>query len=109
MAYDERLAACLRDELAGVPDVTEKAMFGGLAFLVDGHLALSASGQGGLLVRCEPGQTAALVEEPGVERFAMRGRGMDGWLHVDVGPDDAEAITRWIEVGAAYARSLPPK
>ncbi|MBB6628435.1 TfoX/Sxy family protein [Nocardioides sp. KIGAM211] len=109
MAYDEGLAAALRDELAGTPDLTEKAMFGGLAFLVAGHMAVSASGQDGLLVRCDPAATDVLVAEPGVERFEMRGRPMNGWLHVQVDPADHEAVARWAGVGTAYVATLPPK
>ena len=110
MAYDEALAARIREAVRGEPGVTEKAMFGGLAFLVGGHMAVSASGQGGMLLRCDPAQTETLVSDPGVGRFEMRGREMDGWLRVD-----AEAVRtgadldRWVAVGVAYARSLPPK
>ncbi len=85
-------------------------MFGGLAFLLNGHMAVSASSQGGLLLRVDPTQTADLVKEPHVRRFEMRGREMDGWLRVDpeaVTTDDA--LARWVDVGVAYARSLPPK
>ena len=110
MAYDDELAARLRDLLEGEPGLTEKAMFGGLAFLVGGHMAVSASGQGGLLLRCDPEDTDLLVREPGVSRFAMRGREMDGWLHVDATVVATGAgLNRWVAVGLAYARSLPPK
>jgi hypothetical protein len=85
-------------------------MFGGLAFLVGGHMAVSASGKGGLLLRCDPGETDALVDEPGVDRFEMRGQEMDGWLRVHPDAIDAEEeLQRWVRVGVAYARSLPPK
>src|SRR5688572_9787053 len=105
MAYDEALANEIREALAarGVT-ATEKAMFGGLAFLVGGHMAVAASGQGGLMVRCDPDETATLVAEPGARPFEMRGREMRGWLRVDtadVGP--------WVDRGVAYASSLPPK
>jgi hypothetical protein len=110
MAYDEELAARIREAVGGEPGVTEKAMFGGLAFLVGGHMAVSASGQGGMLLRCDPAQTETLVSKPGVGRFEMRGREMDGWLRVD---DEAVRgdtdLDRWVAVGVAYARSLPPK
>jgi TfoX/Sxy family transcriptional regulator of competence genes len=110
MGYDEALAARIREHTAGEP-VQEKKMFGGLAFLVGGHLAVSASGQGGLLVRVEPSQTAMLIAEPGVERMQMGGRApMDGWLHVDAGAvADETSLAHWVERGLAYARSLPPK
>jgi hypothetical protein len=80
MAYDEELAERIREVVEGEPGLTEKAMFGGLAFLVGGHMAVSASGQGGMLLRCDPAQTDDLVTHPHVQRFEMRGREMDGWL-----------------------------
>jgi hypothetical protein len=85
-------------------------MFGGLAFLINGHMAVSASGQGGLLLRVDPEQTASLVREPDVRRFEMRGREMNGWLRVDPGAirTDRE-LARWVTHGVSYARSLPPK
>jgi hypothetical protein len=110
MAYDEDLADRIRAEIAPDDAVAEKRMFGGLAFLVGGHLAVSASGQGGLLVRCDPDETEALVGEPGVSRFEMRGREMDGWLHVSPSAAESDAeLRRWVGTGLAYARSLPPK
>jgi hypothetical protein len=110
MAYDEELADRVRAALGGVAGVVEKRMFGGLAFLVGGHMAVSASGQGGLLVRCDPQETDSLVTERHVERFEMRGRGMDGWLRVDpAGVETDDELARWVAVGVAYARSLPPK
>jgi TfoX/Sxy family transcriptional regulator of competence genes len=110
MAYDEELAARIREHAAGEP-VEEKKMFGGLAFLLGGHMAVAASGQGGLMVRVEPEETATLLEEPGAAPFEMGGRGpMDGWLRVsaDAVADDA-VLARWVERGLAYAGSLPPK
>jgi len=110
MAYDEKLAARIREHAAGEP-VEEKTMFGGLAFLLGGHMAVAASGQGGLMVRVEPEETATLLEEPGAAPFEMGGRGpMDGWLRVsaDAVADDA-VLARWVERGLAYAGSLPPK
>jgi hypothetical protein len=110
MAYDEALAARIRGAVQGEPGVTEKAMFGGLAFLVGGNMAVSASGQGGMLLRCDPARTETLVAEPGVERFEMRGRAMDGWLRVDDEAVSSDAdLDRWVGLGVAYARSLPPK
>jgi hypothetical protein len=110
MAYDEGFAAWIREAVRGEPGVTEKAMFGGLAFLVGGHLAVSASGQGGMLLRCDPAQTETLVSEPDVGRFEMRGREMDGWLRVDDEAVRSDAdLDRWVGLGVAYARSLPPK
>jgi hypothetical protein len=110
MAYDEDLAQRLRDIVQGEPGLTEKRMFGGLAFLINGNMAVSASSRGGLLVRVDPGETASLVRGPHVRRFEMRGREMDGWLHVDVeAVVSDEALRRWASLGSGYARSLPPK
>lgn len=110
MAYDEDLANRIREALGGEDGVVEKKMFGGLAFLIGGNLAVSASGQGGLLLRCDPAETDALVAKPHASRFEMRGRAMDGWLRV--APEGAETkrdLDRWVAVGAGYARSLPAK
>ncbi len=110
MAFDEELANRLREVLAGERGLTEKRMFGGLAFLINGHMAVSASGQGGLLVRVDPGATAALVRRPHVRPFEMRGREMDGWLRVDPqGARTKRQLEAWARRGVAYARSLPPK
>jgi len=85
-------------------------MFGGLAFLINGNMAVSASGQGGLLVRVEPGATDRLVRGAHVRRFEMRGREMDGWLRVHVeGVRTKRQLETWVARGVAYARSLPPK
>jgi TfoX/Sxy family transcriptional regulator of competence genes len=110
MAYDEALAARIREHAAGEP-VEEKKMFGGLAFLLGGHMAVAASGKGGLMVRVEPSQTASLLEEPGAAPFEMGGRGaMDGWLRVSADAvTDEDDLARWVERGLTYARSLPPK
>lgn len=110
MAYDEELADRIRELVRDEPGVTERRMFGGLAFLVDGHLAASASSQGGILLRVEPARTADLVTEPFVERFSMRGRRMDGWVKVDAQAVPTEdALRSWVSRGVAHARSLPPK
>jgi TfoX/Sxy family transcriptional regulator of competence genes len=110
MAYDEELAARVREVVTSEPGLSEKRMFGGLAFLIDGNMAVSVSGQGGLLLRVDPTQTEALVTQPHVQRFAMRGREMDGWLRVD--PEALEtddALRRWVSHGIGYARLLPRK
>ena len=110
MAYDEALADRIRAATRTQDGVTEKRMFGGLAFLVSGHMAVSASGQGGLLLRVDPERTDSIVAEDGVTRFEMRGRAMDGWVRVDPAVITSdEALTRWVRVGLAYAGSLPPK
>ncbi len=83
MAYDEDLAARLRQLLADEPDVTEMKMFGGLAFLVGGNMAVAASGQGGVLVRVDPSSSVALLKRTKAQPMEMRGREMAGWLRVD--------------------------
>jgi TfoX/Sxy family transcriptional regulator of competence genes len=110
MPYDEDLANRIRELIAGEPDVTEKKMFGGLAFLIRGNMSVAASGQGGLMIRCDPDQTDALLEKPHAKRFEMRGRGMQGWLRVDdEGIRTKRQLEPWVRTGVAYARSLPPK
>jgi TfoX/Sxy family transcriptional regulator of competence genes len=110
MAYDEDLADRIRELIAAERGVDEKRMFGGLAFLVNGNMAVSASGQGGLLLRVHPDETDSVVREDGVTRFEMRGRAMNGWVRVDPSATDSDReLTRWVQVGVAYARSLPPK
>jgi hypothetical protein len=106
MAYDEALAERIRGLARGERGLSEKAMFGGLAFLVNGNMAVAASGQGGLLVRVDPAEGAGLVETTGAAPMEMRGRQMPGWLRVD--PPDAE-VAEWVERGLAYARTLPPR
>ncbi len=110
MAYDVDMADRLREILASEPGVVEKSMFGGMAFMVAGHLAVSASGQGGLLLRVDPAQADTLIADPRASRFVMRGREMGGWLRIDI---DAYAtddeLKEWIKHGVGYARSLPPK
>ena len=107
MAYDVDLAERLRALLGGERDVSEKHMFGGLAFMVGGHLAVSASGRGGLLLRVDPAEAATLLTDPSASRFVMRGREMNGWLHIDVdgAVEDAE-LMRWVDIGTGYTRSL---
>jgi len=110
MAYDEELAARIRENLAGDPALEEKKLFGGLAFLIGGNMAIAASGQGGILVRADPEESDALVAATEAELMEMRGRAMKGWLRVpsDAVQDDAE-LQRWVDVGATFARALPPK
>lgn len=110
MAYDEHLADRVRELVAGEPGVTEKKMFGGLAFLIGGNMSVSVSGQGGLLLRVDPEQTDALLAKPHAHPFEMRGRTMDGWLRVDAdGVKTKSQLERWVRRGVAYARSRPAK
>ena len=100
----------MRSLLSNERGLTEKRMFGGLAFLINGNMAVSASGKGGLMVRVEPSQTDRLVRAAHAHRFEMRGREMDGWLRVDVdGVRTKRQLETWVGRGVAYARSLPPK
>jgi TfoX/Sxy family transcriptional regulator of competence genes len=106
----EALAGRIRPLLADRDDVVEKRMFGGVAFLVNGNMSVSASANGGLMLRCQPGATDELIAEDGVERVVMRGRAMDGWLRVDSRRiEKPESLERWVRVGVDYARSLPAK
>jgi TfoX/Sxy family transcriptional regulator of competence genes len=91
-------------------DVTEKRMFGGLAFLIGGNMSVSVSGKGGLMLRCDPEETEALLRKPHAGPMEMRGRVMDGWLRVDAdGVRTRTQLERWVVRGVEYAGSLPPK
>lgn len=110
MAYDEELADRLRELLGDEADLVEKKMFGGLAFLIGDNMAVAASGQGGVLVRVEPAQSGTFVATTNARLMEMRGRRMQGWLRVD--SDDVRTkrqLTKWVGLGATYARSLPSK
>ena len=110
MAYDEELADRIRELVSSESDLTEKKMFGGLAFLVGGNMAVAASGQGGALVRVDPAQSDTLVATTNAQLMEMRGRRMRGWLRVD--PKDLRTkrqLARWVKLGTTYARSLPAK
>ena len=110
MPYDPELANRIRELVAGEGALTEKEMFGGLAFLVDGNMAVAASGQGGLLVRVDPADSDALVEQSHARLAEMRGRLMRGWLRVDAEHvATPEELSAWVERGVSFARSLPPK
>jgi hypothetical protein len=109
VAYDEVLANRIRELLAD-EIVTEKPMFGGLAFLIGGHMAVAVSGQGGLIVRVDQDETEALLGRPYTRPMEMRGRETQGWLRV--GPEGVNTkrqLESWVGRGVACARSLPPK
>ncbi len=108
MAYDVELADRIRELVAGEDGLTEQRMFGGLAFLMNGNMAVAASGQGGLLVRVDPADAGEWIDGERVAPMVMRGREMRGWLTVDA---DAEApdLHEWTARGVAFAGSLPPK
>jgi TfoX/Sxy family transcriptional regulator of competence genes len=109
MAYDENLAERIRRQLAARDDVTEKKMFGGLAFLIGGNMAVAASGHGGLLVRCDPAATEDHIVD-GAEPMIMRGKPMTGWLRVSTQSiaDDAD-LAHWVQIGTTTADHLPAK
>jgi TfoX/Sxy family transcriptional regulator of competence genes len=110
VAYDEELADRIRELIGSQPDLTEKKMFGGLAFLIGGNMAVAASGQGGLLVRVDPARSEKLVATTNAHPMEMRGRQMQGWLRV--GAEDVRTkrqLAKWVELGTSYARSLPAK
>jgi TfoX/Sxy family transcriptional regulator of competence genes len=110
VAYDEELAGRIRALAASEPGLTEQKMFGGLAFLVGGNMAVAASGQGGLLVRVDPEQSDDLVATTRARPMEMRGREMRGYLRVDAEDVRADAdLEAWVERGLSYARSLPSK
>jgi TfoX/Sxy family transcriptional regulator of competence genes len=110
MAYDEALADRIRELIAGTPNVTEQKMFGGLAFLVGGNMAVSASGQGGVLVHVDADQSEEILAGSAAEIAVMRGRPMRGWLRV--APEHLKTkpqLAKWVKLGVAHASVLPPK
>ena len=110
MTYDEDLAHRLRELLADEDAITEKKMFGGLAFLLHGHMSVSASRTGGLLVRIDPADTDTALARPHVEFMKMGGRTMDGWIIVAPGGlKTKRELAAWVRRAVAYASTLPPK
>ncbi|MDP8976756.1 MAG: TfoX/Sxy family protein [Actinomycetota bacterium] len=110
MAYDENLADRIRELLEGEPDLSEMKMFGGLAFLINGNMAVAASGQGGVMVRVDPAESDVLVASSQARMFEMRGRPIEGWLRVDSDHlRTRRQLAKWVELGKTYARSLPVK
>jgi len=110
VAYDEELGDRIRELIAGEAGVTEQKMFGGLAFLVGGNMAITASGQGGVMVRVDPAKADKLLATTAAKFVEMRGRRMRGWLRI--APEHIRTkrqLSRWVELGATYARSLPAK
>jgi TfoX/Sxy family transcriptional regulator of competence genes len=110
MAFDERLADRLRELVAESGPFTERKMFGGLGFMVGGHMAVAASREGGLMVRCDPAETDALLAKPFCRPFQMRGKPIDGWVRVDdEGLATKRQLQRWVARGVTYARAQPPR
>jgi TfoX/Sxy family transcriptional regulator of competence genes len=110
VAYDKELANRIRELVGGEPGLSEKKMFGGLAFMIHGNMAVAASSQGGVLVRVDPAESETLAASTTAHPMEMRGREMQGWLRVDA--DDVQTkrqLARWVKLGIAYARSLPAK
>ena len=110
MGYDQALAGRIRDLIGPDPELTEKKMFGGLAFLIRGHMAVTASRHGGVMVRADAQRSDELAATTAASLAVMRGREMPGWLIVgadDVATDDE--LSPWVELGIEYCRSLPPK
>jgi TfoX/Sxy family transcriptional regulator of competence genes len=110
VAYDEKLAQRIRELLSHEPDMSEQNMFGGLAFLIGGNMAVAASGQGGLMVRVDPAEGERLVAKTPARPMEMRGRSMSGWLRVDSNDvRQKRQLSKWVDMGVSYAKSLPRK
>lgn len=110
VAHDEDLADRISALVAGETDLTEQRMFGGLAFLIGGNMAVAASGQGGLMVRVDPAESDTIVAKTNARPMEMRGKPIQGWLRID--SEDLATkrqLTRWVTLGTSYARSLPAK
>lgn len=104
------LADRVREQLAGEEAVSEQAMFGGLAFLLRGHMAVAVSRQGGLLVRVPPGEADHLLSKPHARVAEMGGRRMTGWVRVaPEGVKTARQLSSWVKVGSGYTGNLAPK
>lgn len=110
MAYDEVLAERVRDLLAGEHDLVERRMFGGLAFILAGNMAVAVVGQGDVMLRCDPAAVESLLADPRASPMEMRDREMTGWLVVSdaCGLDDRQ-LDRWVTVGVTRAGNLPTK
>jgi TfoX/Sxy family transcriptional regulator of competence genes len=110
MPYDEDLANRVREQLSDQDGMTEKQMFGGLAFLLAGNMAVGLSGSGELMVRVGPDGTEAALAEPHTRLFDMTGRPMRGWILVaPEGVSTARQLSAWVRRGLEFARTLPPK
>ncbi len=109
MAYDEELAQRIREMLVYEDGIVEKRMFGGLAFLLGGHIAAAVSREGGLLMRCPDDEWDQLMDDRHVHPFEMRGKATRGWLRVDAeGVAEGDELRAWVQSGVGFARSLPP-
>jgi TfoX/Sxy family transcriptional regulator of competence genes len=109
VAYDEDLANRIRELIAAEADVSERSMFGGLVFLIAGHMSVGAGAEGSLVVRVDPKEADELLDEPHAQPFVMGGRPMEGRVRVDAeGVRTKRQLERWVRLGVVYARSLPP-
>ena len=108
MAYDEALCERIRERLADLPGVTDKRMFGGVAFLTDGNMTVGVTGDD-LLVRVGPEATDTALARPGARLFDMTGRPMRGWVVVDGAELDDDVLVEWIELARSFVATLPPK
>jgi TfoX/Sxy family transcriptional regulator of competence genes len=110
VAYDEDLAHRIRELLEGEQAVTERKMFGGLGFMIAGHLAVAASHTGGLLVRIAPEDADQALADPHASQMRMRQREPEGWLRVDpAGLRTKRQLSRWLDQSLSFVRTLPPK
>ena len=110
MAYDEQLADRIRAHVEHEKGLTEKRMFGGLAFLINGRMAVAAGSTGDVMLRVDPKDTERLLQLPNASPVEMRGREMVGWLNLDANLISSEdEMAEWIQRGVSYAKSLPPK
>jgi TfoX/Sxy family transcriptional regulator of competence genes len=110
MAFDEGLADRVRQLVGTEAGIGERRMFGGLAFTLNGSMAVVVRRAGGLMVRIDPAQSERLLSERGAHPAQMRGRPMNGWITVEPSVcEEAADLRRWVERGVTYARALPPK
>ncbi|WP_265447973.1 TfoX/Sxy family protein [Flexivirga meconopsidis] len=109
MAYDEALVERIRAQVVDELDVTDKRMFGGLAFLVGGRMAVAANRKGALMARVDPEDIDALLAQEGVSPMVMRGKELAGWVVVDGARLDDDGLAQWLDRALEYARTLPPK
>jgi hypothetical protein len=110
MPYDEGLAERIRERIDGTPGLAEKKMFGGLAFLVNGHIAAAASKSGDMMIRCSKEDWEAYCAEPGAHPMKRGGKGMTGWVIIEIDAvSEDPALDAWVRRGRDHAASQPPK
>jgi len=110
MAYDEGLAERLREIYADIPFVSEKKMFGGLAFMVDGHMSCGVMSDGQLMLRVGPALYTQTLARPHVRPMDFTGRKMTGFVIVDeAGLTEDTQLRDWVELSLRFVQSLPPK